>query len=30
LPSAFSRTFALPKAIVDGLVRQIEIVLGGI
>lgn len=27
---SFSRTFALPKAISDGLLRQIEIVLGGI
>jgi hypothetical protein len=26
----FARTFALPKAITDGLLRQIEIVLGGI
>lgn len=27
---AFVRTFSLPKAITDGLLRQIEIVLGGI
>jgi hypothetical protein len=28
--AAFARTFELPKAIADGLLRQIEIVLGGI
>ncbi|MES2525081.1 MAG: hypothetical protein V4617_20450 [Gemmatimonadota bacterium] len=30
VPAAFSRTFALPKAITDALQRQIDIVLGGI